>query len=101
MGVIMIESTEKKLQKAQLENWSIRDECGDYFCKDSKTLHLRGMVFGHPRFENGTPIRSSLIQTIDVKNCRATTMNTEYELLSISPTFDEYVVEKGINLEEL
>lgn len=52
---------EKELQKAIIKNWSV---IGD---------QLTGEVYGHPRFEDGTLVRTSTIQKI-------ITRNTEYTL---------------------
>lgn len=52
---------EKKLQKATIKNWTI---IGD---------QLSGEVYGHPRFEDGTKVRTSTIQKV-------ITRNTEYTL---------------------
>lgn len=59
----------KTLQKARIEQWYIDQN-------DS----LVGAVYGHPRFEDGTYVRTSRVVKLDKATGEAVTRNTEYVL---------------------
>jgi len=64
----------KKEQQARLENWRIIPLYG--------RMILYGEIYDDitNRFEDGTFIRSSIIESVNVKSHTVSTMNTVYEL---------------------
>lgn len=51
-----------------LENWTLFAD------------HLNGNVYGHPRFEDGHPVITSMVMEINEEEGWAKTMNTDYKL---------------------
>lgn len=70
-------------QKARLENWSLEESP-----IDPERRVLWGNVYGHPRFEDGTLVRTSRVVEANVEERWAKTLNTDYTL---GISFDEAV----------
>jgi len=63
----------------RIENWCV---CGTeedpYTAPEMQIKRLRGEVYGHSRFEDGTVITSSQLVMIDLKEMRAETASGSY-----------------------
>jgi len=76
----------------RLENWSIGYGDSNGFTAPElvqKTLH--GMIYDDQRFLDGTNIRTSDIQFLDLENNIATTRNTTYKLGNINPDYQKFI----------
>ncbi len=60
---------ETEKQSARLEYW--------YVGEDDL---LYGVVYGHPKLEDGHRIRTSRVVSLDKESGKATTLNTNYKL---------------------
>lgn len=78
----------------RLENWAIEVSAGG-------NPVLTGNVYGHPvgRHIDGKFVRTSVLRNMDLKNKKANTLNTEYELGDISAQWKSYIDSNGYTLE--
>lgn len=56
-------------QKARLENWYV-----------GPNDLLYGVVYGHPKISDGTPVSTSRVVSFNPETKKAETLNTHYEL---------------------
>ena len=47
-----------------LKDWSVTNSKFGFFLEDEESYHLQGRVYGHPKFEDGTYVRTSKIVSI-------------------------------------
>jgi hypothetical protein len=57
------------------------EDCSLFLCRDGE-VRLTGLVYGHPRFDDGASIHTSRTMWINDQECA--TRNTGYELLSVA-----------------
>lgn len=75
------------MQKARLENWSLRGRIADY----KLVPVLCGKVYGHPSFEDGTEVTTSYIVDEDIKAGWVQSANTLYTLGEPSAEYVAYL----------
>ena len=51
----------------KIENWAMIFEGNPYLPPESQKSYIRGRVYGHPRFEDGTVVCSSNIEDMNLK----------------------------------
>lgn len=85
----------------RLEKWSLiyGEPSSPYQPPELWSKCIQGNVYGHPRFKDGTFVTTSSIETLDVPNKKATTLNTDYELGEVDPAFLAWIEKKGYKLE--
>lgn len=81
-----------------MENWSICDAPGadPYQPPERRAKMLQGYVHGHPDFEDGSQIMTSMIVEHDYPNRTVRTKNTVYTLGKIDPGYVDYMKRFGI-----
>lgn len=83
----------------RLENWYVKKGNNPYLAPEVDFV-LCGKVFGHPRIQDGTNIRTSRpIKTID--NKVYTTNGNIYELGVISPEYEKWCIENNFPTQVL
>lgn len=80
----------------RLENWSIVGPFDVYKAPEHQTKHLKGYVFGHPRFEDNTLITTSAIKKVNSRIVK--TQNSEYELGSADYDYLQWCIENNTHL---
>ena len=77
----------------RLENWSVRSS-NAYLAPENNPTYLCGEAYGHPRYENGAKIRTSII--VDVSGRQVITISgTVYELGEIRPEYRQWLDDNG------
>lgn len=66
--------------KVILKNWSIKTDGNPFVSPELLKYRLTGEVYNHPRFEDGKSVSTSTLKSIDYKNQKVQTRNTEYHL---------------------
>lgn len=87
----------------RLENWSVISTSNNpYRAPELLQRQLGGNIHNDEknRFANGTYIVTSDIKELDLKNMIAKTRNTIYELGRMSLSYQEWLKEKGLKLED-
>lgn len=86
----------------KIENWSItKYPSNPYQAPELWQSALQGIVYGHPRIQDGERIATSTIQAINLKESWAETQSgTNYQLGEIDPKWVEFMNEKGYKLED-
>ena len=73
----------------RIENWSVVSFCHHpYSAPETCQLSLHGCVFGHPRFEDGTPITTSPIISVDGAGHILTRSGSDYFLGKVDPLYE-------------
>lgn len=86
---------------SKIDNWSFVNILEDeYKAPEQATVVIIGTVYGDSRAVDGTPIRTSILEKFDIKNNRAFTRNTLYDLGSIDPAFEKYMVDNGHTISQ-
>jgi len=75
-----IEVGDKKGGMPRLENWFVIGTGDAYTAPEAQGRVLVGIVYGHPKHDDGKQIRTSRLQTLDLKTRVAVTRNTTYTL---------------------
>lgn len=81
-----------------IENWEILDGRDPYTAPEVTKLNIRGCVYGHPRHDDGTTVRTSRIVTVgkfregDLVETRSGTL---YRLGSMRPEYEMWW--RGLN----
>ena len=86
----------------RLENWSITTDCqNEFLAPELMKKKLHGNVYNHPNFADGTPVSTSTLKEFDYENRIAKTRSgTEYELGEIDKSYEKYLEENNIVLED-
>ena len=64
-----------------LEDWSLtHGPVSAYMAPEQITHHLRGIVTGHPRKQDGDMVMTTRVESIDYARRTARTKNTDYTL---------------------
>jgi hypothetical protein len=67
------------MNHARLEDWSVIGLGVDpYKPPEQRTIHLMGKVYGHPRYDDGDDVLTSIIMHTDGRE--VITLNTKYTL---------------------
>lgn len=84
-----------------LEEWAIiENNDNPYLAPELRKIRLYGKVYGRLDFEDGTFVRTSSIQELDLKNKKAKTKNTEYILGELSKDYLKWLQDNGKTLED-
>ncbi len=76
-----------------LENWSLhQDNDNEFLDPELRGKFLRGIVFNHPKLEDGAYIHTSKLKSLDLLNRLAVTTNTTYTLGSINKEYLEHSI---------
>ncbi len=67
------------MQEVRIENWSIVSP-SSFIMPELQSRVLQGKVFGHPRFNDNSPVSTSTIIEIDLEVGFIITRNTKYIL---------------------
>lgn len=67
----------------RLKNWSVFAKGGNFQAPELHSFHLQGNVYGHPKFNDGDPVNTSSITSIEDKGDykEATTISGSVYLL--------------------
>lgn len=82
----------------RLEHWSIEEAALDPY-KDptlGQGIVARGIVYHHPRFEDGAEILTSCIHSMDTETSSMQTVRTLYILGSVSPSYQRWRATQGL-----
>lgn len=72
-----------------LENWSLRNK---YYGFDLETGFLEGVVTGHKKITDGSPIETTSVMFIDTKLGFARTLSgTIYTLGKVNPEYESWI----------
>lgn len=87
----------------RLENWSvIFDESdNEFMAPECKKKRLQGYVYDRGGFDDGRLVRTSSIQSLDLKNNVAVTRNTKYQLGEVDKDYLKWLENCGLSLEKL
>ena len=69
-------------KRVRIENWSVIQSTNliDFATPHGAGRKLMGLVYGHPRFSDGSPVVTTELKSIDIQLGRAISKNTTYEL---------------------
>ena len=86
----------------RLEDWSITGGFNPYQPPECQHRFLQGIIYDDEkkRFPDGSPVRTSILQDLDLKNNIAQTRNTTYILGSISEDYLKWLREKDLTIEQ-
>lgn len=92
------------MQNATLEEWYIYIEHSPYQAPETGFPCLVGYSKDHPELGSmhlmkGEPIRTSEVQSIDVKTMTARTRNTVYQLGKMKESWAAYLEKNGLTFE--
>lgn len=84
----------------RIENWSFILTGDDvYTPPERRQRHLKGQVYGHPKFTDGDTIYTSAVATVDMVHHVVTTLSgSVYELGAINPDYEKWCLENEIVL---
>ena len=81
----------------KIRHWSVvGDNSNPYNPPELRTAHLQGNVYGHPRFPDGTQVRTSAIKDVK-KRTVFTQSGSKYVLGNISSRYREWLHENRPN----
>ena len=82
----------------RLEDWRLLNYYHGYQTPDSKAYQISGVIYEDEfdRFIEGECIRTSTVQTLDIKNRVARTKNTQYILGEPDADYVKWLYEKGV-----
>lgn len=81
-----------------LECWSVtQKECDPYVPPEARNVYLQGSVFGHPKFPDGTFIRTSHIVDVDDRMV-TTARGSVYTLGAVSQEYLEWCERVGVEI---
>ena len=82
----------------RLEHWSIEEATPDGY-KDPQLprgMVARGIVYSHPRFEDGAEILTSNIRSMDTETHSMQTVRSQYILGTMSPSYEKWRMAQGL-----
>ncbi len=80
----------------RLENWKICESPSqDFIAPEIRKRFINGNVYGHSKFNEGVPVNTSILLSIDIANRVAVTKNSVYELGEMDPEYKKWY-EKNI-----
>lgn len=71
----------------RLESWSVTGGNNPYTAPELRTLHLQGMVYGHPMFDEGHPVLTTPIVSV-VDDRVVTKSGSIYELGEVDAAYE-------------
>lgn len=82
----------------RIENWSLVErDANPYLAPELKNRHLHGVVYGHPRWADGTSVVTSSIK--DVDGCIVETHSgSVYELGEPAAEYVEWCKKNGVRV---
>lgn len=81
----------------RLEDWAVVEEpCNPCTPPELRPKALVGRAFGHPNFEDGEMVHTTMIVEHDYANRRVTTKSRTYELGRIEQAYFDYMKEHNI-----
>jgi hypothetical protein len=84
----------RRFKMPRLENWSIiEDSSNPYLAPECRKKRLQGNIYGDARFEDGTSVTTSSLQSIDIDKKIAQTKNTVYQLGQMSLDYQKFLGE--------
>ncbi len=90
------------MKVVNIENWSIQDANDNPFAApELRRRVLCGIVYNHPKFEDGTYVSTSSAEEIDLVNGTVTTRNNTYQLGKIDDKYLEYCEKSNVKDLEL
>jgi hypothetical protein len=81
----------------RIEEWAIVGDANPYQAPELRELRITGLVYGHPRFNDGqvvttSPVRASAGHTVE-------THNTTYNLGRMSEEYKKWCSSMGIEVD--
>jgi len=83
----------------RIEQWGFSLKVKPYEAPELGKTVIIGYVYGNPKFPDGTFITTSVVNELDLKNKKAVTANSVYELGEMSPLFNDYMKRNNFTLE--
>lgn len=87
------------MKTVNIENWSMFMDGSPLLAPELRKMYLQGNIHNHENFKDGTFVRTSSIQDIDLENGKVTTRNTIYQLGKIDEEYLEFC--EGNNVKDL
>lgn len=85
----------------KIERWSVRvDDSNPYKAPEHRPLVLCGEVYGRDDFNDGDPVTTSRVLSLDVKGKVARTRNTTYAIGEPDPKWVAWLSERGQSPEQ-
>lgn len=80
----------------RIENWSIKATGDPYQPPEVGSKSIAGLVYDHPKFDDGETILTSSIQSHEYENGIVRTMNSTYKLGKIDRGYYSFLKENNI-----
>jgi hypothetical protein len=85
-----------------MTNWRLYEkDSSDFALPTGEPLQIVGNVHDHPKFADGTYIRSVTVKTVDLARNKVTTGTGVYILAAIGENYADYLEEQGFTIPEL
>lgn len=82
----------------RLNNWSIKSGSNPYVAPENRILYLQGEVEGHPHFEDGSVVSTSMVMSVTGRWVR--THSRLYYLMNVNPDYLKWCRDNNQHIPE-